>query len=136
MPSKLPETASLEWLIDYAAGVEAAVAALPATNALSAPWQALRTRLRSARDARDDDRFALRAAEARARVADAEWDRALTTLSSEAFHVSGKDAGEPPYSILFGSVKARDAARLGAFKATAFGSRQPRQRFTRRAQPG
>lgn len=122
MPAKLPETASLEWLIDYAAGVEAAVGALPATATLTPSWQALRLRLRAARDARDDDRFKLRAAEARARVADAQWDRALTTVSAEAFHIAGKDAAAVPYSILFGSVKAKDAVALGAFKATAFGA--------------
>ena len=122
MPYAIPESASLEWLLDYVVGAEAALGALPITAPQAVPWTAFRATLRTARDKRDDDRFALKSASAIARVADAEWDRTLVALSGEAYHLAGKKADELPYAALFGGLKASEATRLGAFKATAFGT--------------
>ena len=122
MPYAIPDSASLEWLLDYVVGAEAALGALPITAPHAVPWTAFRATLRTARDKRDDDRFALKAASAKARVADAEWDRALIALSGEAYHLAGKKADDAPYVGLFGGMKASEATGLGAFKATAFGT--------------
>ena len=122
MPYAIPDSASLEWLLDYVVGAEAALGALPITAPQAVPWTAFRATLRTARDKRDDDRFALKSASAIARVADAEWDRTLVALSGEAYHLAGKKADELPYAALFGGLKAQEATRLGAFKATAFGT--------------
>lgn len=119
----LQETSSLERLLALATGVIAALEAKPETAEQAAPWKELKTQLRGARDARDDDRDAVYAAAARVRVLDAEWDAAVTDLSGRAWLAAGKDARTEPYASLFGSVKASDAVRLGVSKAQAFGAR-------------
>ena len=123
MPSyELPETASLEMMIEHCTSVIAGLEAVDELAPLAAPWVERRARLRHARDERDADRDAVTAASAKVRVADARWDGSVVGLSGIAFLAAGKDAKASPYAPLFGAVRAVDAVKLGAAKEAAFGA--------------
>jgi len=109
-------------MIEHCTSVVAGLQAMDELAPLAVPWVEKRTRLRQARDERDADRDAVTAASAKVRVADARWDASIVGLSGVAFLAAGKDAKASPYAMLFGSVRAVDAVKLGAAKEAAFGA--------------
>lgn len=121
MPFKLPKTSSLHVLFDYTLRVEASLLAEEETTALAAPWSALQTRVKEARDAREAGTRALAIAQGKIRAADVKWDRLIVNLSGLAYFHAGKDAKALPYSRLFGTIKADDMRQFGATKAAACG---------------
>lgn len=123
MSYHIPDKASIESLIDYMAHAAAALASFDETAALVAPWKELTTKLRAARDERDNDSWSYLGASARVGAWDARWDASVTTISGLAYAAAGKDVTSEPYVSLFGNVRAADATRMGAYKATMFGSK-------------
>jgi len=122
MSYRIPDSASLETLLDYVTDVIAGLEAVAELAVLAAPWRTLRADLRQDRDARDDARWTLRAAQRKTAVLDVQWDRALVDLSGRAFLAAGKKAGLEPYASLFGGISADEATRLGPHKAAALGT--------------
>jgi hypothetical protein len=55
-------------------------------------------------------------------VRDVVWDGLVGELSGRAFLAAGKDAKKLPYVLLFGTVTAKAAKRLGPAKATTYGT--------------
>lgn len=120
--AKLDDSASHETMLDYCAQVTAGLGALDELAPLAAPFEGLVTRIRAARDKRDNARWLVLKKSARVRVFDSRWDSWLKKISGEAFQLAGKDASKDPYDPLFGKVKAEDAIELGPSKAEAFGN--------------
>ena len=114
---------SLEALIDYLVAVYAAVNAQEELAELAPPFAELKAKARGARDRRDELRYAAIEARAVAAVRDTAWDDTVGDLSGAAYLVSGKDDQAPPYSILFGNIKADEMRRFGLAKATLCGRR-------------
>ena len=112
---------SLETLIDYLVAVCAALMAQDELQAVAEPFVTLKTKARTARDRRDDLRYAWIAARSVASVRDVALDHAVGDLSGVAYLASGKDDQAPPYSVLFGRVKAHEMKKLGLAKASHCG---------------
>ena len=121
MSYSLPESTSLEGMIDYTTGVSAGLKAVTELVPLSAPWDARKLALRAARDDRDDARAKVIECSKVVDVRDTVWDKAVTDLSGRAYFAAGKDASKPPYAPLFGTVTAAAATKLGPAKATVYG---------------
>jgi hypothetical protein len=123
----LPDSIGLTTAREYVVGVHASLKALesanPELNATVEAWSNARARVDAllAKATAISDELAVR--RALEQLADYGWDGALGEVSSESFHVSGKDPAAKPYSELFGTVKASDAQHFGAAKATVFGKR-------------
>jgi len=117
MSYKLNTSVSLESLRSYAVQV---IAGLKATGGLEeslASWSAQKEAILRARDARDADLDREAETSARVRVSDAEWDSTVGSLSQVAQFLAGGDAKKPPYTELFGTVKAHQLKRFGPAKA-------------------
>lgn len=123
MAYQLRAGGSLESMIDYSIGAHAGLAVPDeGLEDLAPPFADFIARARAARDARDDARYAWIRSIAVFRARDLRWDGTIVGLSGEAYHASGKQADAEPYALLFGTVKANDARKLGAAKASAFGA--------------
>lgn len=121
MPYSLP-TWSIESLLAYIVGVDAGLGAEEETAPLACPFHELVPRCRGERDRRDDARYAAACCEAVQRVVDAQWDAQLGTISGTAYLAADKRDDQTPYVELFGAVKAADAQKYGAHKASVFGT--------------
>ena len=121
MAYSLPETISLEGMIDYITGVSAGLKAMPGLAPLAESWGQRKLALRADRDARDDARGTVIECSKVVEVRDTIWDKAVVDLSGRAFFAAGKDASKPPYAPLFGTVPAATATKLGPAKATIYG---------------
>lgn len=121
MSYSLHEATTFEGVIEYTTGVIAGLKTDDALAPHAVEWETMRQTARAARDARDDDRYARIEASAVVRVRDYRWDRSVVDLSGRAFLASDKKAKQPPYSVLFGKVKADQATNLGPAKATVYG---------------
>ena len=112
---------TIENLGDYVHGVLVALAVRADLAGLSSPWQDLLARC----DAHDARKRAARRGLNGARVAyafhHAEFANTVKKLSSETYHLAGKDVRAEPYVSFFGAVKVAEIQRFGLLKATAYG---------------
>ena len=125
----LPQNWSLESLLDYNARVSASLGAMAGLQESLRRWNELRDRTRSARDERDNDRWAVLSASAVVDLQDALWDHAVTDLSGRAFLAAGKDAvlgskilalgKEQAHPDLAGALAALEAANASLAEAGA-----------------
>jgi hypothetical protein len=115
-----PEDANLEKMTRYADRVSAGLLAVEELRELAPDWERFLAKVEGEAAARrGDERTELRA-EALVDVRDTRWDKALGVLSAESFHASGKDAGKPPYAMLF-RIPAKKAKGFGPNRAAAHG---------------
>ncbi len=114
-------TISIERLGDYSDGVTVVLEEFPSLAHLAAPWRVFATKCDAAEARKKAARRRLRRARVRYEVNDVEFDNVVKALSSEAYHIAGKDASAEPYASLFGTQPAADVVELGEAKATAFG---------------
>lgn len=123
MSYQLPETCSLETMLDYAVGVEAGLAVEgEGLEDLAPDWAAIILVIKATRDGRDDRRHALIRSIAVLRARDRRWDNTIGKVSSRSYEAANKKADQAPYAPLFGSLKANAAKQLGPAKAVVFGS--------------
>lgn len=122
MSYRLTRSWSFESLRTYVVQVIAGLRAAKLED-LAAPWVEKKAAVRTARDAREDARDREAETTAVVRVADSEWDNTVLLLSGTAYLASGKDAQQPPYSELFGTVKAAEMRELGPAKASVAGKK-------------
>ncbi len=121
MGYKLAETTSLEGLIEYGIGVQAALEASEGLEALSKPSQSAESKCEAARADRDAARKAVIKASAKVRVARRAWSQTLTGVSARSFELANKNARQEPHNTLFGSTTAAQAKKFGPQRAVAFG---------------
>ncbi|MFO0751127.1 MAG: hypothetical protein U1F43_36460 [Myxococcota bacterium] len=112
---------SLERLGDYVDGVHAALAERAPLAGLAPPWEALLQRCDAAEARQKKARRALNRARVGYWIRDADFDQAVRNLSSETYHLAGKDDAAEPYVSIFGAVRAEDIIEYGEEKATSFG---------------
>jgi len=122
MSYSLPETWSIESLVDYFWMVQAMLEADPATAGLATQWLALENDALSERTTRDSARKLLIKASALQRFKDLVWDTTVDRIGDKAMFDAGRDPKKPPYSLMFSSVRPSDAKRLGAVKAGDLGT--------------
>lgn len=94
---------------------------------LAPEWRAMQARIvegRAERERADDQVLFV---DAKARVEDADFDRATTGLSGKSWSLSGKNKANEPHATLFGKLTAADIKRLGVVKASTEGRRLVKQ---------
>jgi len=117
----LPDSWSLEAILDYLWAVQAGLEADPQLAPHAAAWLALEERLTAERATRDAARKALVKAAAVQRRRDLGWDQVMKALGTQSFADAQRNAKKPPYSVLFGAIRPSDATKLGAVKASELG---------------
>lgn len=121
--SSSAETITLERLGDYVDGVFSGLQRRKTLSHLAAPWEALLAKI----DQVEADKKAARRRLSRARVGywidDGDFDAGIRALSTETYHLAGKDDQAEPYVSFFGTVTAEEVTDYGEEKATAFGTR-------------
>ena len=122
MAYNLPDTWSLETIIDYLWAIQAGLEADPALADQAGAWLALEARLVAERTTRDAARKALVKAASAQRRKDLNWDKVIKRIGTRSFADAERNAKRPPYAILFGSIRPSDATRLGAIKARELGA--------------
>ncbi|MCC6522573.1 MAG: hypothetical protein IT373_07920 [Polyangiaceae bacterium] len=112
-----PLDASPDRLRRFCARVASAMASRPILNEKIAAWEELAEECLSVDVATKKGDDEVEAAQARARLEDADWRHALHALAARALALAGEKPGAPPYETLFGRVNERDVAELGSGKA-------------------
>ena len=115
------ENLTTDRLGDYLDGVASALAHRPALVHLAPAWSALLARCDDSEARKKQARRRLNRARVGYWVADGDFDAAVKALSTETYHLAGKDASAEPYASTFGLQTAEEVVRYGEEKATSFG---------------
>lgn len=119
--SQSSESLTIDRLGDYLDGVTAALLHRPTLTHLAPPWEAMLARCDDLEARKKKARRRLNRARVAYWVSDADFDGVVGALSSETYHVAGKDASAEPYVSIFGAQRAEEVIQFGEEKATSFG---------------